>query len=91
MEDSRFEVTCQHCGGTGHVALTGVYLSTLLLMQALDRKGRRYFVANRDAALFRCKATALNNRMVRLEQVGFLRSERFGRERRFSVKKGGAQ
>lgn len=38
-------VPCGHCGGTGSVPLTGVYLETLLLVRELC-KGSNYIVAN---------------------------------------------
>lgn len=64
--------------------LTGVYAETLKQVRARCRKSTDYVLAHRDAGLwFNCRATALNNRLSRLEQMGFLVSERFGKQRRF--------
>lgn len=76
--------TCTHCAGRGVVPLTGVYLETL---RAIRRKLARggYVVAGRDASWFGCKATALNNRLSRLEEMGHLMSEQYGKQRRFTL------
>lgn len=79
------EITCQHCGGTGHLPLTGVYAETLAGVRRRCARGKEcYVVANRDWKWFQSpSATALNNRLDRLEEMGFLFSERFGKQRRF--------
>jgi hypothetical protein len=75
-------VKCSHCSGRGTVTLSGVYAETLNGLRRLC-KSYGYVVANRDAKLFGCKPTALNNRLAALERHGLARSEKFGRQRRF--------
>lgn len=77
---------CPHCDGKGRIELTGVYAETLKKARALLVADAAYLIANRDAWQFGCNPTALNNRMARLEKLGYLKSERFGRERRFTVR-----
>lgn len=76
--------TCSHCQGRGVIPLTGVYADTL---NAVRRKLARggFIIAHRDAAWFGCKATALNNRLARLEEMGHVMSEQYGKQRRFSL------
>ena len=73
------KIPCWHCDGVGEVELTGVYAETMHTLA----KCRTPVVANRDAHLFGCKPTALNNRLAWLESQGLACSERHGRERRF--------
>lgn len=75
-------VKCPHCDGKGHTELGGVYAETLQRMREHCSQGG-YVVANRDAELFGCNPTALNNRLKRLEELGFVVSEKSGRQRRF--------
>lgn len=77
-------ISCPHCKGKGTQPLTGVYAETLKGCRRLCRKGG-YVMANRDAEWFGCGPTALNNRLSRLEELGFLVSEKYGRQRRFKV------
>lgn len=77
-------VTCPRCEGEGVVALTGVYAETLAGVRGWCRKHGGYIVANQAADAFGCEPTALCNRLDRLESLGLLTSETFGRERRFS-------
>lgn len=77
---------CKHCHGTGKIPLTGIYLETLQGVRRMCARKGGHVVANRDACLFDCKPTALNNRLSRLEQLGFLRSEMYGRQLRFYLK-----
>lgn len=74
---------CPACKGHGWIELTGVYLETLKII--LKAKTTQV-VANRDHWFFGCSPTALNNRLARLEQMGYLKSERCGRQRRFYAK-----
>lgn len=85
--------SCPCCDGTGRIALTGIYLETLHEMRRRCKTVEAYVVANRDAAWFQCEPTALNNRLARLEELGFVFSEKYGRQRRFFlvVVKGGTQ
>ena len=78
-------LTCPHCKGDGRLELTGVYLETLIGVRLLCAKSG-HVIANQHAPAFDCKPTALNNRLRRLEELGFLVSERYGRQRRFKVK-----
>lgn len=74
---------CSCCNGTGKLELTGVYAETLQIMRANFNSRDAFAVANRDAHLFQCGPTALNNRLNRLEEMGFVDSERYGNQRRF--------
>lgn len=76
-------VLCPHCRGRGIIELTGIYAETLRGVRRKCARNGSYVVANRDAAWFGCQATALNNRLDALEKHGLLRSERYGRQRRF--------
>jgi predicted methyltransferase len=79
-------IPCPCCEGRGRLPLTGVYLETLKGVRRWVRaRPERYVVANRDAYWFGCKPTALNNRLAWLERRGLIRSEKFGRQRRYSV------
>ena len=73
---------CGHCGGTGQVDVTGVYLETLLLLR---RRKPGHVVANQMHGYFGCTPTALNNRLAWLERHGLASSERYGRERRYKA------
>lgn len=75
-------IVCPTCEGRGQIPLTGVYLETLKILRRLTRKGSKV-VSNKHATKFGCRATALNNRLARLEELGLAQSERYGRERRF--------
>lgn len=81
---------CPYCRGSGKVPLNGVYLETLQTMRRLCKRGA-FIVANRDAEKFGCKPTALNNRLARLEELGFIVSEKYGRQRRFRLTEKGSQ
>lgn len=74
--------SCPHCRGRGTLMLTGVYAETLARLRRIYQH-QDYVVANRIAWQFECSPTALNNRLARLEELGFLRSEIYGRARRF--------
>ena len=63
--------------------LTGIYAETLQTMRTLLANRDAWIVANKDAKHFGCKPTALNNRLSRLEEMGFVLSERYGAQRRF--------
>ena len=75
---------CPHCNGRGKNPVTGIYAETLAKLRQLC-KTQGFVVANRDAELFNCKATALNNRLAWAEEHGFAKSERFGKQRRFKA------
>lgn len=74
---------CPHCSGCGRIPLTGIYAETLRGLRRWCTRPARFVVSNRDAWWFGCKATALNNRLARLEELGLARSEKYGRQRRF--------
>ena len=76
---SKIWIDCPYCNGEGYTEVTGVYAETLRIL----RRRRGPVVANRDAKLFGCKPTALNNRLAWLESKGLARSERHGSARRF--------
>ena len=75
---------CGVCNGKGHVRIGGVYAETLRVLRRRTRAGK-VVVANRDIEMFGCQGTALSNRLAWLEQHGFARSERIGRERRYQA------
>lgn len=73
---SRTLIQCHHCKGAGTTVLSSLYELTL---KELRKSGR-----STGAGLARrmeCKATAMNNRLRRLEQLGLAKSEWDGRER----------
>lgn len=75
---------CPHCQGQGQIPLTGVYAETLAGVRRYCARKGGHVVANRDWKQFDAPTpTALNNRLARLEEMGFVFSERFGRQRRF--------
>lgn len=76
-------VTCPHCQGSGKLRVTGIYAETLRGLRRWCASPGRFVVANRDATWFGCKPTALNNRLAWLEEHGFARSEKYGRQRRY--------
>lgn len=77
----KYECSC--CNGTGRRELTGIYADTLNGVRRLCKSKDSFVTAGRYAKWFRCKATALNNRLAMLESHGFLFSEKYGKERRF--------
>ena len=79
------KIKCSTCDGTGEIPLKGKYAETLKIARKRCNRLRRggYVFAWRDHEWFGCKPTALNNRLAWLEEHGFLRSERVGRQRRF--------
>lgn len=84
VENGRDRHRCPTCRGTGEVILSGVYLETLEFVRRwCERHG--FVVANRAATEAGCEATALNNRLARLESLGYLTSEQYGRQRRFRI------
>lgn len=78
----RDTVKCGTCSGKGRVRISGVYAQTLRILRRQTSKGKAV-VANRDILLFGCQGTALSNRLAWLEQHGFARSKRHGRERQY--------
>ena len=77
-------IPCPHCHGKGSLPLSGVYAETLKGVRRWC-KAYGYLVANQAASAFDCKPTALNNRLRRLEELGFVRSEWYGRQRRYTI------
>ena len=73
--------TCGHCGGTGHVELTGVYADTLALLRRQKTE-----VTGADLAVVDgCKDTTMNNRLAMLEHHGLATSRRYGRKRLYKA------
>lgn len=70
---------CPHCGGHGPRKLTGIYAETLELLR--QASGEIHGAAL--AAKAGCPATAMNNRLARLEELGLATSRRYGRQRLF--------
>ena len=73
---------CEHCHGTGVVAIGDVYAETYRGLKRFSRGGG-YCVANRDCEAFGCKGPTLSMRLTRLQQMGLATSVIKGRERRF--------
>jgi hypothetical protein len=73
---------CPFCQGKGQIELNGVYAETLDELRVFTESGMA-MVANRDADHMGCEPTALSNRLKRLEEMGFARSEWYGRQRRY--------
>lgn len=68
---------CPWCLGTGRMPLSGVYAATLALLRTQPDPINGAALAR----LAGCKETAMNNRMVRLEELGLAVGERDGRQR----------
>lgn len=81
-KDGRDLIPCGCCEGSGQVFLGEEYQKTLDLIRKSFRRPA-HVLANRDHKNFGCRPTALNNRLRRLEELGFLTSVRSGRVRRF--------
>lgn len=77
-------ISCGCCKGTGKVLLTGVYADTLLGARRY-LKSHAYLLASETAGWFGCKATALSNRLKRLETLGLLKAQVYGRQRRYTL------
>lgn len=77
-------IPCTCCNGTGKVELTGVDAETLA---GARRYLSRYacLVANRAALWFGCQPTALSNRLKRLELLGLLKAEKYGKQVRYTL------
>lgn len=77
-------ISCTCCKGTGKVVFTGVFAETF---RGAERYLKRhpYLVANRAAPLFGCQPTALSNRLKRLETMGLLKAERYGKQVRYTL------
>lgn len=75
---------CPWCHGTGQCPLTGVYADTLALL----RKQKSEITGADLGRLDGCKATAANNRLARLEELGLVMSRRYGRKRLYRATKG---
>lgn len=71
---------CRCCGGTGQIELTGIYFDTLKVLRGLGE-----FSGADLARYMDVPATAMNNRLARLEELGFATSRRYGRQRLFKA------
>lgn len=74
---------CPYCGGTGEVQLTGIYAETFTLLAREKDEVSGAALAKKA----KCKATAMNNRLAKLEEHGYAISRRWGRVRLFKAKK----
>lgn len=72
----KIETCCPYCKGTGKTEVTGVYKATL---RALSRRKREVSGAELGRALH-VNGAAMANRLVRLEELGFAKRRRNGRE-----------
>lgn len=75
------EKTCSHCGGCGKVALAPMYSMTLVLL----RRQRKEMTGAVLSRIDGCAATAMNNRLARLEEFGLVTSRIEGREKFYRV------
>ena len=69
-------ILCSHCDGEGYVELTGVFADTLELLrdQPASLNGAEL------AKIANCNPTAMNNRLVWLENKGLAERKRHGHE-----------
>ena len=74
------KVKCTRCNGTGKRPLTGVYAATLDLLRQQGESTGAFL-----SRIAGCEATAMNNRLSMLEQLGAATSRRDGRERIFKA------
>jgi hypothetical protein len=79
-------VPCRHCKGTGMVPLPTHLFRVLLEVRALKAVFAADVVAELRT-LETVKLTAMANRLVALEEFGFLVSERLGRRKRYRLRK----
>ena len=76
-------VRCRLCQGHGYLELSGVYADTLVLLRKQPGE-----VSGADLArIAGVTATSMSNRLVRLEQMGFATSRRYGCRRLFTCAK----
>lgn len=78
------KVRCPCCKGAGVVDFTGVYADTLQFI-IRDMK-RESFTGAQLGRRLGVRATAMNNRLAILEEIGFLESRRYGRKRLHKLK-----
>lgn len=71
------KVPCTKCRGFGTYELTGNYRETLELL----RKQRRELNGKELAQIAKIEPTAMNNRLVWLENAGLAHGRRYGKER----------
>lgn len=66
----RPSVTCGTCGGVGHVPLSPVYAATLDILRSIGCP----VTSAQMAPHAQCKPTAMNQRLAKLEELGFATS-----------------
>ena len=71
-------IKCGCCKGTGRVPLTGTYKKTLALLKQATRNKPEAYAASL-AQIDGCNATAMNNRLARLVELGLAKARRDGR------------
>jgi hypothetical protein len=74
--------TCSCCGGSGRVELTGVYAEALAAVVAAGAEVTGAEMARRSGE---GSATAWNNRLARLEQMGLLTGRIYGRRKLYKA------
>lgn len=74
------EVPCPHCNGRGTVVLSGVHADTLALVRKQPGLNGAQL-----AAIAKCKATAMNNRLQYLRKFGLVGCDEYGREKLWAV------
>jgi len=75
---------CPTCRGTGRIELTGVYAETLAMLRQCGEEITGAALARQAG----CKATAMNNRLARLEAFGLAVSRWYGRKKLYRTKDG---
>lgn len=70
-------IKCSCCGGRGKVPLDGVYFETLKMLSKERKEIHGAALARKSG----CNSTAMNNRLARLEQLGLVKSRKYGRKK----------
>ena len=76
---------CSCCDGSGRVPFTGEYADTLDWIEANFTRGADFTGAELGKRLG-IAATAMNNRLNRLEELGYLISIPYGRKRLYKLR-----
>lgn len=76
-------VKCPYCGGCGRRRVTGVYLDTLRILRKRTKRGLITVAGRHAEQCFKCKPTALNQRLRKLAEYGLARFDEYGKEKRF--------
>ena len=78
----RILITCGRCDGRGTIPLNGAYFDTLKALVSLEPIN-----AADLAREMKVGGTAMCNRLSALERLGLATGERYGREKRWTVRR----